>query len=249
MLENILTKLGLGEKEIIIFKLLLEYGKLSASFICRLSGISRTTVYSVLKELDSKGLIVEDDTRTIAYFSLATQSELARILDKETKKLEDKRSVINELQDIMKQNSGSKYHTVPKIKFIEDDDIEHYLYEATKKWYESMSTEKLWLGFQDASLVGKFEKWIDKAWKIAPEEMTLKLITNYDEIEDIMRNKNYAYRRKLKKLEKTEFTATEWVVGDYVIYLQTSIKPYSLVEIHDTVLAHNTRELFKLFWK
>ncbi|MDB5204536.1 MAG: hypothetical protein JWP09_564 [Candidatus Taylorbacteria bacterium] len=250
MLETILNKLNLGEKEIVIFKLLIEYGKLSASSLCRLSGIRRTTVYSVLKELDTKGLISEDGTKTTAYFSPVTQNELDLIIDKESKKLEEKKNTISELRNILKQNVGSKYHTVPKVKFIEEEGIEPYLSEATKKWYESMgSANTIWYGFQDASLVGKYEKWIDWSWKIAPEEMSLKLITNYDEIEEKMKNKKYAHRRKLKKLEKTEFTATEWVIGNYVIYLQTSLKPYSLVEIHDAVLAHNTRELFKLFWK
>ncbi|MES2223989.1 MAG: helix-turn-helix domain-containing protein [Patescibacteria group bacterium] len=250
MLETILSKLNLGEKEIAIFKLLLEYGKLSASSLCRLSSIHRTTVYSVLKELDSKGLISEDTTKTTTYFSPATQNELDRILEKETKKLEEKKNTMQELQNILKQTPSSKYHTVPKVRFVEEDEIEQYLFETTKKWYESMgNANTVWYGFQDASLVGKYEKWIDWSWKIAPDETTLKLITNYDEIEEKMKNKKYAHRRKLKRLEKTEFTATQWVIGDYVIYLQTSLKPYSLVEIHDAVLAHNTRELFKLFWK
>jgi hypothetical protein len=145
---------------------------------------------------------------------------------------------------------GSKYHTSPKIRFIEEENIEEYLFEATKKWYESMeNTDYTWWGFQDASLVGKFMRWIDWSWGAAPEQVVLKLLTNHDEAEEGMKEKRYAYRRKLKKLEKTEFTATQWVVGEYVIYLQTSLKPYSLVEIHDAVLAHNTRELFKLFWK
>ncbi len=249
-MEKILDKLGLGEKETTLFKLLLEYGKLTAASLSRFSNIQRTTVYSVLRELQNKGLVAEDVGKSSAYFSPVTPDELGRVIEREKDKLEDKKKAVSELAEYLKHNSTSKYHAAPKIKYIEEENIDSYLKEAVKKWYVSFKDgETIWWGFQDASLVGKYEKWIDWSWSVAPENMQLRLLTNYDEIEEKMKDKPYALRRKLKKLEKTEFTATEWVIGDYVIYLQTSLKPYSLVEIHDAVLAHNTRELFKLFWK
>ena len=42
---------------------------------------------------------------------------------------------------------------------------------------------------------------------------------------------------------------TLWIVGDYIIMIQTLEKPFYLVEIKDAVLSHNMREVFKKLWK
>jgi hypothetical protein len=46
-----------------------------------------------------------------------------------------------------------------------------------------------------------------------------------------------------------EFTATQAVLGDYVIYAMTDEKPFYMIEIHDRVMAHNFRQVFKLLWE
>jgi len=38
-------------------------------------------------------------------------------------------------------------------------------------------------------------------------------------------------------------------VGSYVIFIMTKQRPFYLVEIHDSVIAHNSRELFKTIWE
>jgi hypothetical protein len=45
-----------------------------------------------------------------------------------------------------------------------------------------------------------------------------------------------------------EFASTMWVMGDYVVTLATRIRPHSLVEIHDRMLAQNMRGIFKSLW-
>lgn len=57
-------------------------------------------------------------------------------------------------------------------------------------------------------------------------------------------------RRTVKYLDDTEheFTATQAVLGDYVIYVMTSEKPFYMIEINDRVMAHNFRQVFKMMW-
>jgi len=249
MLEKLLQQLGLGDKEQTIYKLILEYQKITPSSLARYAKLQRTTVYSVAKELKEKGLIIEDlGGKTLSYFP-TKGNELNKLIQKEQEKTKEKEAVIHELQSFLKNIPESKTYSVPKIRFIDEIDLEDYLHEATPRWIESMlAADNTWWGFQDPSFVEKYEKWVDWFWSKAPTEINLKLLTNESQIEQKMVTKEYNERRQMKFIHNNEFTATQSVVGSYVIYIMTKQKPYYLVEIHDSVIAHNSRELFKNIW-
>jgi hypothetical protein len=48
--------------------------------------------------------------------------------------------------------------------------------------------------------------------------------------------------------EATNFISTTWVIGDYVIIINTRNQPFYLIEIHDKLMAHDQREVFKNLW-
>lgn len=267
MIDNILNQLGLSDKEKIIYKLILERGKISPALLARIAKINRTTVYSVASVLKSKGLIAEDLGGKIIYYIPTDTEGLEKTIKKEGEKFKEKERHLRELQETLKNIPKSKTYSVPKIRFIEEEDINDYLYESTPKWHESMmKTDKTWRGFQDHTFVEKFEKWIDWHWEVAPKEIDLKLFTNESKIEKNMETKKYAKKRIMKFLKSSEpaprfenknylsiqsegFSATQWVIGEYLIFVMTKQHPYYLVEINDSVLAANTRELFKILWE
>ncbi len=249
MIEKLLTQLGLGNKERVLYKLILEYGKIAPSLLSRLAKINRTTVYSVIKELKDKGLVIEDLGGKTLYYLPAKDDELERLIKIEHEKMAQKEKSIRELQEFIKQIPESQTFSIPKIRFIEEADLESYLQEATPRWYESMeTTEKTWWGFQDHSFVEKFEKWIDWCWSKAPKDSDLKLLTNESDAEKNMKSKKYSDKRQVKWFGSNKFSVTQWIVGNYVIYIMTKQRPFYLVEIHDSVIAHNSRELFKSIW-
>jgi sugar-specific transcriptional regulator TrmB len=145
MLEKVLSQLGLGNKEQIIYKLILEHGKIAPALLARLAKINRTTVYSVAKELKDKGLIIEDLGGKTLYYLPSRENELEKLVKVEHEKTEQREKSIRELQEFLKQTPQSKTFSVPKIRFIDEADLENYLEEATPRWYESMMTsDKTW---------------------------------------------------------------------------------------------------------
>jgi sugar-specific transcriptional regulator TrmB len=250
MLEKTLNELGLGNKEITVYKLILEHGKIAPAQLSRLAKINRTTVYSVAKELKEKGLIIEDLGGKTLYYSPSRGSELDKVVKAEHEHLKQKESLIRELQELIKNSPESKTYSIPKIRFIDEADMKDYLYDAVPKWNNSIqTTDTTWWGFQDHTFVEKFEDWILWYWKNAPKEIDLKLFSNDKEVEKHMAEKELS-RRKIRFWSgEGDFTATQWVVGSYIIMIVTAQKPYYLVEIHDSVLAHNMRTLFKQMWE
>jgi|SRR6185436_13339807 len=250
MLEKLLNQFGLGEKEQVIYRLILEHGKIAPTLLGRLARINRTTVYSVAKELKEKGLIVEDLGGRTLYYLPARENELEKIIKRENEEMKRKENSIRELQQFLKNIPESKTYSVPKIRFIDESDLESYLYEAAPRWIKNqMTTDKTWWGFQDHTFAEKYEKWIDWFWKKVPETIDLKLFSNQSIIENKMKGKEITRRQIRFWGGENNFTSTQWIVGEYIILIVTNERPYYLVEIHDSVMAHNMREVFKTLWE
>ena len=249
-MEKVLEKLGLGNKEQIIYKLILEREKIAPALVARLTKINRTTVYSVAKELKEKGLIVEDLGSKILYYVPTRGGELEKIILKEKDALKEKEQSIHELQELLENIPQSNTYSIPKIRFVDEADLEGYLYEALPRWHQSMlAYDKTYWGFQDHTYVEHFKHVIDWEWKHAPKDITLHLFTNKSKAEDDMRD-TYTDRRFLKFWNGgNTFTGSQWICGEYIILAVTSQRPFYLVEIRDAVLAHNMREVFKKLWE
>jgi hypothetical protein len=263
MLEDILAKLDLNDKERLVYRTIVEAGKISTARISRLTKINRTTVYSVCGELKKKALINESVGEKIAYWMAREGVELDRVIAREREALARKEETLNSLKETLKTLPGSKTFSIPKIRYVEEDELESYIYDAVPKWNESLlaTRQATWWGFQDHRFVEQYEKWIVWYWKNAPKEIDLKLFSNDSTIEKHMVeqkitrrqirfwNGNRAQAEQSSYDEKSDFTGTLWITGDYVTMIQTVERPFYLVEIHDAVLAHNMREVFKKLWQ
>lgn len=75
------------------------------------------------------------------------------------------------------------------------------------------------------------------------------LITSQSEYEDEISKKHYP-RRSIRFWDAAkEYSATTWVIGDFIVMVMTAQHPHYLVEIHDAVLAENMRTTFKGIWE
>lgn len=250
MIEKVLNQLGLGNKEQVVYKLILEYGKIAPALLSRLAKINRTTVYSVAKELKEKGLIVEDLGGKTLYYMPAREHELEKVAKAKQEEAAKKVDSIRELQEFLKNVPESKTYSVPKIRFVDEIDLEKYLYEATPRWVESQkAVDTTWWGIQDHTFVEHFKDWIVWFWKQAPKEIDLKLFSNDSAIESDMKIEKIDRRQIRFWKEGNHLTGTQWVVGDYIILVITKQRPFYLVEIRDSVMAHNMREVFRTLWE
>lgn len=248
MINDILKKLEFGDKEIDVYLAILKHGKITPADLAKATGVNRTTVYSVSKELIHKGVIAEDLGGSVLYFVASPPQNINQIVKKAEKKLEEKRELANNAIKELAALVGQTKYSIPKIVFIAEDDLENYLYKQTPVWNESMlAQDKTWWGFQDNGFVRYYEKWIDWYWDSGiSKEINLKLLSN-ESAEDL-KGKKYPHR-KIKFWNKSkDFNATVWIIGDYLVMIVTSQEPRYLVEIHDTTLADNLRLFFKGIW-
>ncbi len=251
MIQQLLKQLGFGEKEITVYIAILQKGKVAPSEVAKITGINRTTVYSIAKELAKRGVISEDLGGSTRYLVALPLQDLKLLLRKEEKELEQKKSAIDKAIKELRVLAKDAKYTVPKIVFIGEKDLEKHLHKQSKAWTDSaMKADGIWWGFQDHTFAEHYEKWIDWYWgTAAPKELQLKFLSNKSNIEKTIKKKKYNQRQIKFWSDTKQFTASTWVAGDYLIMIITNQRPHYLVEIHDTTLAHNIREVFKGIWK
>ena len=251
MIEQYLQQLGFGDKEILVYLCIVEHGKLSAAAIARITGINRTTVYSTTKELINKRLIQEDLGGANRYYTALPFEDLRELYKKEESEIASKKAAAEEAILQLQSLPKSKQYSVPKIRFIDERHMKDFLFKQLPVWIESAKkSDRNWWGFQDASLLEEYADWIEYHWKIFPEDFGTKLLTNKKPSEKQMAKKIADERREVKYWDKTvDFSATNVVLGDYVIFVVTNQHPHYLVETHDAVMAKNLREMFKGLWE
>lgn len=250
MIQELFKKLGFSDKEVDVYLAILQNGKVTPNDLAKVTKIKRTTVYSVVSELTNKGVVVQDFSQAKTYVVALPPEDIINILKKEEKEIERKRGVINELVGELKNVIGEVKYSVPKIRFISEEELESFLYKQTEKWNESMiKTEPLWNGFQDNSFVEYYQKWVDWYWQQdSSKKIKLQLLTNQSSTEKQLKKISYP-NREVKFYKKSHtFSATTWIAGEYMIILDTKQRPHYAIEIRNSVLTSNQREIFKALW-
>lgn len=251
-INQTLKKLGLNDNEIKIYLALLKGGKTKHSALAKITKINRTTVYHAANELLSKGIITEDFSEKTSRLVPLPPRNLEVMVKKEMATLKEKESLVKKAIGELSMITASSEYSVPKIRFVEEDNLEDFLYENLEKWQEDiLRCDGVWWGFQDHTLIEGYEKWIDSTWKTRSSKNPNykgQLFSNSSKIKERMKKKLYQSKRDIRPMEGVNFTSTIWVCGDYLIMVFTKQHPFYLVEIHDKAMAHNMRELFKKLW-
>jgi sugar-specific transcriptional regulator TrmB len=249
MPKQALEKLGFSNKESEVYLALLQHGTMAPAEIAKLTRISRPTVYSVAKELIKKGVVLEDLGGASRSLVAKKPEDLVVLVNREQKILDQKKETVQSAINELKKIAQSSKYSIPKIVFIPEEEIESYLYKQTPVWNSSIvETKTYYWGFQDPNLVKHYQEWIDWYWQQANPPI-LQLLSNESNIEEIMKTKGYTNRRIRFWSGASAFTATTWVMGDYIAMINTKQHPFSLIEIHDAMMAENLRQLFSGIWK
>ncbi|MDE1965897.1 MAG: hypothetical protein KGI41_01475, partial [Patescibacteria group bacterium] len=191
----------------------------------------------------------EDGTRRPRVFTLATPEDLQTVIESEKKRSERRQTLLAKLAEEVSVTNAETTYPVPRIKFIEEEKMREYFRQAIPVWNQSMveTGELGFYGFQDSTYVDHFEGMLHWWWKIVPPGFEVFMITNLTKGEKRLAG---TYERRHMKYwgEATDFRSTTWVSGDYVIMINTQRKPFYVIEIHDKLMAHDQREVFKNLW-
>jgi sugar-specific transcriptional regulator TrmB len=250
---SVLEPLDLNKNELVLYKAVLLAGQMTPTEVAKVTNLKRTTAYSVARSLVEKGLLIEDTTRRPAVFALADAEQVLTQIEKEKKLLVEREESYKKIAAEISKASVGKEYAVPTVRFVEESKMDAFLKQQSSVWNNSglAAKEHTWWGFQDHTFVEHFSEWIMWFWDRWHEKMDLKLLSNRSATEVNFAKKNeHISKRNIKFWgEALDFYSTTWIVGDYVIMINTRTHPFYLVEIHDKLMAHDQREVFKNLWE
>jgi sugar-specific transcriptional regulator TrmB len=250
IMESHFKRLGLNKNEQLVYLEILKAGKLPPHRIARLTGINRTTVYSIAKKLETRGLIAIDLGQKVHYLVALPPERFLTLYESEEKALTEKKLAAEALIAELNTLTSEKQFSIPRIRFVEEIDLRSYLYEAYPRWSESVASHgNMWRGFQDDSFTSVYADWIEWTWQQDVQKtLGVEFFVNDATIESSFKAK-YATRNMKTLPHGISFDSSFWITGEYLIMAQTRVRPHYLVEIHDAVLARNQLQLFKGLWQ
>ncbi len=101
-MEDALLKLGLNDKEIRLYSLILDRPGITAAELAKASGEQRTNVYALLDSLLEAGIVLTEDDAPVKQFKVAEPSALRKLLDRQ--------------QDELRQADAALRGILPRIK-------------------------------------------------------------------------------------------------------------------------------------
>lgn len=251
--QKLLEALDLNPSEIAIYTAVLASGGLAPAALAKVANMKRTTAYSVAGSLVEKGLLVEDATKRPRIFTPSDSEQVLALIERERKQVSVREETLKRLANELTTISASTSYPVPTVRFIEEGKIHDFLRTQTVVWDQNIleSKETTWWGFQDHTFVEQYADWIEWYWKRFPEGIDLKLLSNRAQTEVAFSEKLNAENRRNIKFwgEADNFLSTTWAIGDYLVMINTRTKPFYLVEIHDKLMAHDQREVFRNLWE
>jgi len=249
---NAFEQLGLTRNEIRVYLCLLERGTSLVQTVAKQLQLPRTTVYSILDSLHGHNLVSKQKKRGVGVFRVENPDAILGILRRKERGLQDQRKalehLVGELQNLYKDGIPR----APRMEYVEGKaKVERFLESYLNTWSQSMLALKTstW-GFQDHNFIEIFRPLIRKLWKVIHGENKIpgRILSNVSPTEKALGGK--IPHREVRVLgSEFDFKSSLWVMGDYVILIQTRNDPIYASQFHDPLLAANLRLLFSMLYQ
>lgn len=245
-LQKTLETVGFNEKEASIYVATLKSGPETATGIAKASGIKRTTVYFVLEQLISRGIIGTKQTRTTTFYSAISPRRLGAMFIEKNKILEN---ALPEFDKIYK----SQLHK-PQVQVFEGIDGVMQVYKEVEQFARRPS-EVLYFGsaehFLQEEYKGILEWWIKimkskshQAREILDGAGTIQ--TGY--IRDIAKNDNPYHRIRFAP-KNLHFPENDNLIYGDKLAIFSHFKEVFVVVIESKSIVNAYRSLFEMAWR
>ncbi|MCA9459138.1 MAG: hypothetical protein KC550_01160 [Nanoarchaeota archaeon] len=236
MNTEIFKELGLNNREIDVYIILVREGELNASKIASFTKINRTTVYLELNNLINKGLVNTVVKNSKKFFNAAPPEKILDILEERKRKANDA---------IIQLNSLKKSQEKTKIQYFEGKEGVKNLYlDAIKENKNILVFGGTGIGFST------FKFYYPQIYReVKKKNIGGRMIVN----EDVSKEFELNYRDfsvDIKYMPK-EFSSlvTTIIYGDKVALQSLQEGNIYFLLIEDKNLADSYRNTFEFMWK
>lgn len=247
MIEKVLKKAGLSEKEIKIYLAGLKEGPVLANFIAQKTEISRQNTYDILNKLVKKGLVSTTGKKYNTHFVMEDPVNLQRFLDKKKREIEktkkDLELVMPEIESFYKTEKF-----VPKIKFYEgEENMKNLLLDSLSCRSGEILAVVPSIDFFE-TLGKEFAKYyVEERVRKNIKAKTIRLISR-EEYKDKYFHEHKKQLREIRYApENVSFASTFFIYDNKVVFISSKKENFGLVteseEYKEVMLS-----LFNVLW-
>ncbi|MFA5927592.1 MAG: helix-turn-helix domain-containing protein [Patescibacteria group bacterium] len=255
MIQQLIEKLGFTKNEALVYSALVEKSPSGASLIARKTNLSRSSVYTALSDLQSKGLVSTTYKNEVKQFIVEDYNVLEQMVEKEKAAIDQKFQLVKNLKEQFKI-LGNQDLSIPQITFFEGQ-------EGLKKIYLSMLRQakenETMLILRDEFVWSKEWSFVfDREWHDLVKHFKVergiktKLLIN-DSATERDKAKYYQTRNALEFRLLPKSTVIKefaiYVVGDMVSILSFESGGLVGIRITNQHLAGNFSQIFASLWQ
>ncbi len=248
--QELLTNIGLDEREQAVYLTLLQSGPLSASVIARKTGLGRTYIYDIVADLMEKGLVSETKKMRIRYFIAEPAERLLDYLDTQETQLEKRKDILRSILPTLTPLYQTST-TLPKVRFYIGKEGAKAIYEDTlkgghKEILQAVSVKNM----LENPGVSYMKKYVKQRTAKGIKVKAIHNIENYigDKANGYNTLTSQQFLREVRyPKKKVNFTSMIMIYGDKVASISTSQENFGfIVESHE--FADTLREYFHALW-
>lgn len=233
-----LKNLGLSDKEIAIYLVLLQNGNSNAPFLAKKIEIKRTTIYPILEKLVSQGLIKTYEQGKKKIFEAIKPERLSRLYERKIMSLND---IIPYLNSLSKEE-----HKVYGVRFIKSKQELKYFYDEILEEYKN----------KEYYIIGSAQSWIntDRKYflnfrrKRANNNTKVKLLLSSDSQTEEGQNDASLLRSYKYLPEKYKFRSTIDIFKDKIAIVGPDVDALCVI-IEVPAMTDVFRSIFEILWE
>lgn len=245
MKNDLFENAGLGENEANCYRLLLEKGELSPPEVGEKLSMSRQNAYTLLAQLEKKGLAKKDERHNKLRYSPASPEVLDQMCIENIRLLENGRE---EILDAMPE-LHSLYNLAkdkPGISTFRGTEGIQKLYEDTLK----KSPSEILLILSEKGKSKYMMTWIERHFR--PERIArrigLREIVNTDEKHDKEQLASLLWEKRFVDMPEMPRNMDMLIYDDNVTFIKYNRKEPFGFTIDDTLVYYALRSLFETCW-
>lgn len=250
MYEAILSKIGLGRNEAMVYEAIVKLVKATPSQIAAHSKITRVNAYQILPKLEELGLIERiNNSKTLEYIVTSPDKLMELFKNKEnelTNSISELKKIILKLEPRIKLT-----HSKPIIKYWQG-------IEGVKETYHSFldgAKDKILYGFLHRTSDPEFLKWLET--EITPLRVKKNIFLNLI-LTDTESSRPLITNRKAEKREIKIMDTSRFPEGTYILFgkeklmivtkLPNDADNIGIIIEHPYLLG-SMKALFDLLWE
>lgn len=238
-IEEVLSDIGLSEKEIIVYLALLKIGEETASRISEIAYLNRVTTYSLLKSLTEKGFCSSYDKNNVQYFKPATPESIFGLLEEKKKRFG---LIISQLKQ-KEKNIGEK----PEVAIFEG---KKGIASLMALILEDAENKKQVLGYGNVSAGEKTIAQQSFYWRKTRLEKKIKMRAVSNSLGDAEHREAKGWEKitQVKVLKELEKNNTYTIIAENLLgYFIPGVEPIGIL-IKNKDIVEKEKFNFEMLW-